>query len=148
MYRNIEKKIENWDKNINKKPLVIIGVRQSGKSYIIEKYCQSHYKKYIKIDLLKNQKFIDAYNNGESYDERKQLLFYTYNIDIVNSETIIFIDEAQKCPLLLQDLKLYCEDNIRNIIIAGSLLNITLRKMNESYPVGRTQLENIYPMNF
>ena len=76
------------------------------------------------------------------------MLCSNYNIDFNDKETILFVDEAQKCPLFIQDLKSLCEKGINNIIVAGSLLSVTLRDMDEAYPVGKTNLKYLCPMNF
>ena len=132
----------------NKRPLVVLGVRQCGKSYIIDKFCKENFKKYVEINLLKDEKLINIYTNVNSYKNRKELLCTTYNLDFNDENTILFVDEAQLCPKFITDLKNFCEDGINNIILAGSLLTITLRDMEEPYPVGKTHLEHLYPMNF
>ena len=148
MYRLFEEKLKTWKNMDNKRPLVVLGVRQCGKSYIIDKFCKENFKKYVEINLLKDEKLINIYTNVNSYKNRKELLCTTYNLDFNDENTILFVDEAQLCPKFITDLKNFCEDGINNIILAGSLLTITLRDMEEPYPVGKTHLEHLYPMNF
>ena len=147
MKRTFEQIIEKWDKT-KKKPLVVLGVRQAGKTYIIDKYCKEHYSKYVMINLFKAENFLDIYKQNLDYEIRIQLICQTYKINFKDKDTILFIDEVQKCPKFIQDLKLLCEDGINNIIVAGSLLGITLRDMDEAYPVGKTNLAYLCPMNF
>lgn len=148
MKRLFENKLDNWYCNPNKKPLIVLGVRQCGKTYIIDKFCKEKYKKYIYINLFRDKRLINIYENNETYDERVELLTSTYNFDFDDKECILFVDEVQKCPLFIQDLKAYCEDKRTNIIVAGSLLSVTLRDMEEAFPVGKVNLEYLYPMNF
>ena len=148
MLRNFEKSLEIWNKSKNKRPLVVLGSRQVGKTYIIEKFCEENYKKCHIINLFKDDSLITIYNNNNTYKARLDLLCSTYNIDFNDPETILFVDEVQECEMFIQDIKLLCEDGIKNIIIAGSLLGIKLKKMKVSYPVGKTHRETLYPMSF
>ena len=125
-----------------------MGARQVGKTYIIEEYCKTHYKNYHIINLFKDDTLIKIYNNNDTYKARLDLLCATYNIDFSDDETILFVDEVQQCEKFIQDIKLLCEDGIKNIIIAGSLLGVKLNRMESSYPVGKTHREILYPMSF
>ena len=147
MYRKFEEKLNNWKQASNKRPLVVLGVRQAGKTYIINKFGHENYNKFVEINLLKDDRLIKICENS-TFKQRKELLCATYNIDFLDDGTLLFVDEAQLCPKFITDLKNYCEEGINNIIIAGSLLSITLTDMDEPYPVGKTHIEYLYPMNF
>ena len=147
MYRLFEKTLETWNNN-KKKPLMILGVRQCGKTYIIRHFFEQKYKNFIYINLFEDERIIDIYEKEGLYNRRKSLICSTYNFDFNDSDTLIFIDEVQKCPRFIQDLKALCEEGITNIVVAGSLLSNKLKNMNESYPVGKVHTEYLYPMNF
>ena len=147
MYRLFEKKLEQWDNN-KTKPLVVLGVRQCGKTYIIKHFFEKKYKKFIYINLFTDDRLINICENEGLFERRKALIASTYNIVFSDKDTLVFVDEVQKCPKFIQDLKPLCEEGITNIVVAGSLLNNKLKKMKESYPVGKTHTEYLYPMNF
>ena len=147
MYRIFEKKLRKWDLN-KTKPLVILGVRQCGKTYIIKDFFAKKYKKFININLFEDDRLISIYENEGLYARRKALICSTYNIDFYDKDTLVFVDEVQRCPKFIQDLKPLCEEGIKNIVVAGSLLSNEIKKMKESYPVGKTHTEYLYPMNF
>lgn len=147
MKRIFEKQLSEWDKE-KKKPLMIIGVRQSGKTYLISKYCEKHYKNFIHINLFADDRLTHIFNENGEFKKRRELLCSVYNFSFDDKETILFVDEVQMCPKFIQDLKLFCENGINNIIVAGSLLGVTLKGMDESFPVGKVNLKNFYPMNF
>ena len=149
MQRNFVKILKEWDLDKkNKRPLVVLGARQSGKTYIIDEYCKNNYKNYFVINLFKDKELIKIYEENDNFNDRFQLLCTTYNIDFNDPETILFVDEVQECEMFIQDIKLLCESGIKNIIMAGSLLGVKLKRMKASYPVGKTHREMLYPMSF
>ena len=147
MYRTFEKKLEKWDAN-KTKPLIVLGVRQCGKTYILKQFFNKKYKKFTYINLFNDDRIIEICKNEGLYDRRKVLISSTYNINFEDKDTLLFVDEVQLCPKFIQDLKSFCEDNITNIVVAGSLLSNRLKNMNDSFPVGKVHTEYLYPMNF
>lgn len=150
MKRKIYDKLIEWKNNPNKKPMMVLGVRQCGKTYIIEEFCKNEYKKCITVNLFERTDIVNLYksdslNSEEKYKQLKSLI----NFDFDEPDTIIFIDEIQESEELISDLKFFCEKhNNITIICAGSLLGVKLKRMSKSFPVGKVWILNMYPMDF
>lgn len=150
MRRKIYTELLAWKNNTtNIKPLMVLGVRQSGKTYIIEKFCQNEFTNYIYINLFEKDNIVDLYNSNLTSDEKLKELKVLLNFDIEKEDTILFIDEIQESEKLISELKYFCErhNNIR-IICAGSLLGVKLKRTKFSFPVGKVKMLNMYPMDF
>ena len=138
------------NEKLNIKPLIVLGVRQCGKTYIIDEFCRNEYKNYKYVNLLEDKEIVNLYNNSnmnslEKYNRLKILL----NFDFEEEDSIVFFDEIQESEQLISELKYFCEqhNNVR-IICAGSLLGIKLKRFNASFPVGKVKMLNMYPMSF
>lgn len=151
MKRNFWFKLEAWKNEKNekvRKPLLVIGARQTGKTYIIEKFCNEKYKKFVKINLFEDKRLIDIYNEISEFDKRVEFINKTYNIDFNDKESVLFVDEVQESEEFIESLKLFCESGYTNIICAGSLLGVKVKRFSKSFPVGKIHQEILYPMNF
>ena len=137
MKRKIYNQLIEWKNNKINKPLLILGVRQCGKTYIINEFCQNEYKNYLKINLLERNDVVNLYKENINSEEK-----YKEN-------SILFIDEIQESEELISELKYFCEEhnNVR-IICAGSLLGVKLKRLTKSFPVGKVYIKNMYPMDF
>jgi len=147
MKREIYNNLINWKNNPDRKPLIINGARQVGKTWIIKKFGENEYKNHV-------------YINCDSNNEVKTL-FYDYNTErlirafsaisnkrIVPEETLIILDEIQEVPEALSSLKYFCEDARQyHIIVAGSLLGVKIHS-GTGFPVGKVDELNMYPMSF
>lgn len=149
MKREIMQDLLKWQETKEKKPLMILGARQVGKTYIINEFCQKYYENYIAINLLERTDIVLLYNNELSSEEKFQRLKVLINFDLEKENTILFIDEIQESESLIADLKFFCEKHPNiNIICAGSLLGVRLKRSHFSFPVGKVQMLTLYPMNF
>ena len=148
MNRKFWQVLEAWKENKDKLPLIVVGARQTGKSFIIEKFCNQKYKNCCVINLLKDKSLIEIFNTYQDFDKRVEFLSQKYNIDLQDKSTILFIDEVQESEDFIEALKLFCEAGYTNIICAGSLLGVKLKRFKKSYPVGKVQEETLYPMDF
>lgn len=150
MRRKIYNKLLEWKDKTTKKPMMVLGVRQCGKTYIIEEFCKNEYEKYCVVNLFERKDIVKLYqsdniNSEEKYKQLKSMIGFDFD----EENTILFIDEIQESEELISDLKFYCEKhNNINIICAGSLLGVKLEKMNKSFPVGKIWMLNMYPMDF
>lgn len=147
MERFIMQDLIAWKNRADRKPLILLGARQVGKTYILKDFGRREYK---------NVAYINCDNNKIIKD-----LFTDYNIEriiltlsaitgesIVPGQTLIIIDEIQELPRGLASLKYFCEDAREyHVAVAGSLLGLTLHQ-GESYPVGKVNTLNMYPMTF
>lgn len=141
--------LDNW-KNLaeNKMPLLVIGPRQVGKTYIINKFCEEKYKNYCYINLFEDKRIIEWFKTIDTFEKKVEILEITYDISLEDNNTILFIDEVQESEEFIEALKPFCEKGYTNIICAGSLLGVKLKRFNKSYPVGKVYEENMYPMDF
>lgn len=149
MKRKIYDELVKWKNAKDIKPLMVLGVRQSGKTYIINEFCKTEYTNYIYVNLFEQDNIVELYNSNLTSDEKFVQLKLLVNFDLGNDDTIIFIDEIQQSEKLISELKYFCEkhNNIR-IICAGSLLGVKLKRANFSFPVGKVKMINMYPMDF
>ncbi len=149
MYRLFEEKLRNWKENHINKPLMVIGVRQIGKTFTILKYAKENFKDYIYINLEKEESIREIFEKTINEEEIiKQIeLYLGKKIDIEN--TIMFFDEVQVSENFIVSLKYFCEsEKPYKIICAGSLLGVKVNRFTSSFPVGKVIIENMYPMNF
>ena len=149
VYRKIYNDLVKWKNDIDVKPLMIVGARQVGKTYILEKFCKCEFKKYFYVNLFEDMELINIYKSNLSSDEKFLQFKLYFNYDIESEGTVIFIDEIQESEDLIQELKYFCErhNNLR-IVCAGSLLGVKLKRFNKSFPVGKVRMLNMYPMDF
>ena len=149
MERKIYNELINWKNSNILKPLMIIGARQIGKTYIIKEFCEREFDKSIYINLLDNQEIIKIFKEEISTEEKVNRMKIYMDIDIDIENTIIFFDEIQESEELISSLKYFNEsEKPLKIICAGSLLGVKLKRMNSSFPVGKVKMINMYPMDF
>ena len=150
MKRKIYDELLKWKNNTdNIKPLMVLGVRQSGKTYIINEFCKNEYSNYVYVNLFENTNVIELYNSNLTSIEKFNRLKLLLDFDFEKEDTILFIDEIQESEKLIAELKYFQENhnNVR-IICAGSLLGVKLKRSNFSFPVGKVKMLNMYPMDF
>ena len=148
MNRKIEQELLNWKQN-SKTPLMLIGARQTGKTFIIEKFCKENYKNYLYINLEKEQNIKEIFEETINPEEIIEKIEIIKNINIDINNTIIFLDEIQVSEDAITSLKYFCESEINyKIICAGSLLGVKINRFSKSFPVGKVIIKNLYPMDF
>ncbi len=150
MKRKIYSKLLEWKNNTkNIKPLMVLGVRQAGKTYIIEEFCKNEYKNYMYVNLLENDTVKNLYDLDLDSNEKYLRLKAILKFDLDKEDSILFIDEIQESEKLISELKYFCEkhNNVR-IVCAGSLLGVKLKRLKSSFPVGKVKLLKLYPMDF
>ena len=149
MKREIVDNLIKWKDSKNRKPLIIHGARQVGKTYIVKEFGKKYYENLIYVNFETNKEFSSQI--GDSIDAKyiinKLELFYGEKI--IPEKTLIFFDEIQANERALTSLKYFCEDASEyHIIAAGSLLGIAINRKNYSFPVGKVQMMNMYPLSF
>lgn len=150
MKRKIYAKLLDWKNNTrNIKPLMVLGVRQAGKTYIIEQFCKNEYQNYKYVNLLENDIIKNLYESDLDSNEKYLRLKAILKFDLDKEDSILFIDEIQESEKLISELKYFCEkhNNVR-IVCAGSLLGVKLKRLKSSFPVGKVKLLKLYPMDF
>ena len=150
MRRKIYDKLLEWKKQeTNIKPLMILGARQVGKTYIINEFCQNEFENYVHINLFENKEIIKLYQSEKNSYEKYLEFQLLMNFDFDTPNSVIFIDEIQECEELISELKYFCEKhNQVRIICAGSLLGVKLKRSKSSFPVGKVNMYYMYPMDF
>ena len=150
MYRKIYKKLLDWKNALERKPLMLLGARQVGKTYIIEEFCKNEFLKFKKVNLFQDKQIVSLYqDNTLSSDEKYNYLKTLLEFDLDMPDTVLFIDEIQECEELISELKYFCEEhNNVKIICAGSLLGVKLKRTKMSFPVGKVKMLSMYPMDF
>lgn len=148
MEREIEQYLVEWKLRPERKPLILRGARQVGKTFTVEKFANEHFDNCIKIDLEEKpelRRLFDKNNVKLIVNEIGVIL----NKDISPGKSLLFIDEIQVCPKAIQSLRYFYEQIPElHIITAGSLLDYALNDMQYSMPVGRVEFCYMYPLNF
>lgn len=147
LYREIIKKLENWKKSSKRKPLIVNGARQVGKTWILKEFGANYYEKIAYINMDNNHRMKELFNN---YDMETiiQGLKIESGVSIEPENTLIILDEIQEIPKAISALKYFNENaNEYHIIVAGSLLGVALHE-GVSFPVGKVDMLNMYPLNF
>jgi len=143
------KNLLDWKKSKKRKPLLIYGARQVGKTYIVKEFGTQQYENMIYVNFEKNKivsKMIDEDIKPEEIIKNLEIAF---NQRIEKEKTLIFFDEIQENTRALTSLKYFCEEaNDYHIIGAGSLLGVHVKKKNFSFPVGKVDFLTVYPLSF
>ena len=147
MKRDILSKLIDWKNKENRKPLIVNGVRQCGKTYVLNKFGDTCYNEKAYFNFERDDSlsaiFENDYDTGRIIFELGLVLGKT----IKPNSTLIIFDEIQECGRALTSLKYFCEEAPEyNIVCAGSLLGIHLK--TTSFPVGKVDLITMYPMSF
>ncbi|MEA3494603.1 MAG: AAA family ATPase [Bacteroidota bacterium] len=148
MKRQIEDYLKQWKSNKNRKPLIIRGARQVGKTYTITKFGEKHFKQYLKINLEENENLKSFFKDKNPRNIINELSVF-FNKPIIPGKSLLFIDEIQLSQDAITVLRYFHEQMPDlHIIAAGSLLDHTLNEMQYSMPVGRVEFAYMYPLNF
>ena len=148
MKRFIYNQLKNWKLSSNRKPLIMYGARQVGKTYIIKEFGNNEFENMVYINCYKNKSIAQLFQ-GDTNAERLAIGLAAYaHQDIIPGKTLVFLDEIQEIPPVLSSLKYFCEDKPElHIIVAGSLLGVMNMK-GESFPVGKVDIMHLYPMTY
>jgi len=148
MDRNIYQKLETWQKSPRRKPLVINGARQVGKTYSLKHFGKKNYEKYVYFNFEKDEK-IGRYFE-ETLDPHHLINIFKIhsNIEIEPHNTLLIFDEVQECSHALNSLKYFCEDAPDfHVAAAGSLLGVKTARQ-KGFPVGKVNFLHLYPLTF
>jgi len=147
MKRDIDQKLSLWKKSSNRKPLVLRGARQVGKTYTVKEFGRNSYDNFIHIDFEKESRLTTIFDGDLIPQTIFNRILLEKGIDAGPENTLIFFDEIQLCPRALMSLRYFYEDmpNV-HIIAAGSLLEFSLNEA--SFPVGRVEFLWMFPLNF
>ena len=146
--RNAIQDLINWKSSDDRKPLVMRGARQVGKTWLMKEFGQSCYESYVYFNFDEEDGLKSIFETNKNPHRIIELLSMISGEKILPGETLIIFDEIQECPEALNTLKYFKEKaNDYHVIAAGSLLGTLLAKP-KSYPVGMVNLLDIYPLTF
>lgn len=149
MKRKIYENLLNWKEKNSKLPYMLVGARQTGKTYILTEFCKNEFENYIYINL---ENMLDITKIFEETLEPKKIIQsieIILNTKINIENTIIFIDEIQTSERAINSLKYFAEAEEKyKIVCAGSLLGVKINRFKSSFPVGKVWIDYLYPMDF
>lgn len=149
MERNSMNELLKWKNKKNRKPLLLYGARQVGKTYLVKKFGEKYFKDMIYVNFETNNIIGNIINEDITPDYIIKNLEIAFNKKIDKDNTLIFFDEIQKNTRALTSLKYFCENAPEYYVIgAGSLLGVHINKKEFSFPVGKVDFLTIYPMSF
>lgn len=148
MERTILNDLLKWKESKYRKPLILKGVRQVGKTWILKEFGKRYYENVAYFNFDENQEYQQFFETTKDVHRIMQNLVFASGQHITAEKTLIIFDEIQDCPNVINSLKYFCENASEyHVVCAGSLLGITLAKPS-SFPVGKVDFMNISPMTF
>ena len=148
MEREIYEKMLKWKNDPYRKPLIIYGARQVGKSYIVKEFGEKEFEGFVELNCDQDERIAGIFDHGFRTDRLISDIEIVSGQKILSGKTLIFIDEIQEVPKALSALKYFCEDAPEyHIIAAGSLLGLAIHE-GASFPVGKVDELSLYPMTF
>lgn len=148
MKRNALRDLMSWKANAERKPLVLKGARQVGKTWLMKEFGKTQYKNYVYFNFDEEDELKSIFETNKNPQRIIELLSLISGSKILPRDTLIIFDEVQECPAALNSLKYFKEKaNEYHVIAAGSLLG-TLLAQSKSYPVGMVNLLDIAPLTF
>ena len=146
--RTVLQKLIDWKKDPDRKPMIIKGARQVGKTWLMKEFGETHYDKYVYFNFDEEEKLSSIFQANKNPHRIIELLGLLSEEKILPEKTLIIFDEIQECSEALNALKYFREKaNEYHVLAAGSLLGTLLAKP-KSYPVGMVNLLDLYPLSF
>lgn len=148
MQRFLMDKLIAWKSKPRRKPLILNGARQVGKTWLLKEFGRTHFKNIAYVNLDNNHRMQEQFELGYDIPRLLSAIQFETGQVISEGETLIILDEIQSCPKALTSLKYFCEEAPEYAITAaGSLLGITLHG-GSGYPVGKVETLDLYPLHF
>ncbi len=148
LYRKIMGFLEAWRESEYRKPLILQGARQVGKTYSVLAFGRKFYENVAYFNFETNPRLTETFAENISPGYLIPVLSHIAGMTIVREKTLIIFDEVQLCERALTSLKYFCEDAPEyHIIAAGSLLGVAVNRIGFSFPVGKAEIKTLYPMD-
>ena len=148
MYREKVEELKKWKESPNRKPLIIRGARQVGKTWLMKEFGKKNYEKCAYINFDDNVRMNKLFNEDFDIDRIIQGLKIESGVNIEPDNTLIILDEIQETPKALKALKYFCENARKyHIISACSLLSVAIHE-GTSFPVGKVDFLDLKPLSF
>ena len=148
MYRYALEQLYRWKDSKHRKPLIIEGARQVGKTWLMKEFGRAAYKNTAYINFDSNSRMAELFSSDLNIERIIMGLELYIGSKLDPENTLIIFDEVQEVPRALTSLKYFCEDAPQyHIVCAGSLLGIALHS-GTSFPVGKVDFLKLYPLSF
>lgn len=148
MHRELLQILIQWKEKVDRKPLIIRGARQVGKTWLMKEFGKIYYKNIAYVNFETALSLHHIFESGFEAEKLIMALKIETAADIIPGETLIILDEIQACEAAITSLKYFQENaNQYHIVAAGSLLGVSSNK-NRSFPVGKVDFLDLYPLNF
>lgn len=149
MKRKITEQLAAWKNSTKRKPLILNGARQVGKTYILREFGKENYDNTVYVNLEINKIISAIFENSNLVSDIIKYLEAETRERIVPEKTLIIIDEIQSCERAITSLKYFCEEAPEyHVAAAGSLLGIAVNREKSSFPVGKVNTIQLYPLDF
>ena len=148
MYRKVFEYLDNWKNSKYRKPLIIQGARQVGKTYAVLEFGKKNYDNVAYFNFQTNQTLAATFDENISPSYLIPILSHISSQSIFKEHTLIVFDEVQLCERALTSLKYFCEEAPEyHVIAAGSLLGVAVNRKKYAFPVGKVDRYTMYPMD-
>ena len=149
MYRIVLEDLQKWQNSPHRKPLLVTGIRQCGKTYILKQFGERFFEDVAYFYFEGNSRLASIFTADFAIQRIVDELGIVRKQKIVPGKTLVIFDEIQACPEALTSLK-YFQENLPelHVVCAGSLLGVALKRNNISFPVGKVERLKMYPMSF
>ena len=148
MYRKVTAYLEEWKASKYRKPLIIQGARQVGKTYVILEFGRTHYDNVAYFNFQTSSTLSATFSENISPSYLLPILSHISGQTITKGRTLIVFDEIQLCERALTSLKYFCEEAPEyHVIAAGSLLGVAVNREKYAFPVGKVDRYTMYPMD-
>lgn len=148
MKRLAEKELTAWKNRAGRKPLIVRGARQVGKSYLVETFGKNCFPNVLTVNLEQKEELHSLFDRMDAKRITQELSLY-FNQPVIPGRTLLFLDEIQACPKAIACLRYFHEEMPDlHVIAAGTLLDFSLREFKHSVPVGRIEYLHLAPLAF
>ncbi len=148
MKRQLENDLVAWKGRVDRKPLIVRGARQVGKTFLVETFGRRFFESILTVNLEQKEALHRLFEGMNPQRIVQELGLY-FNQSVVPGKTLLFLDEVQACPKAIACLRYFREElPDLHVIAAGSLLDFALREFKHSMPVGRIEYLYLYPLTF
>ena len=148
MERFAIQQLKAWKENPRRKPLVLMGARQVGKTWLMKEFGRKFYEKVAYVSFFNNETVAKEFKTDYDVKRLLSVLNIASRVTITPGDTLVILDEIQNAPEAFEALKYFCEDAPEyHVMAAGSLLGVALHK-GISYPVGKVDLLDLHPLSF
>ena len=147
--RDILEAFKKWKTSAERKPIIIKGARQIGKTWVMEEFGRQCYEHYAKFDFDEQQDLASVFQTTKDPHRIIKELELFCEVPLLPEKTLIIFDEIQECEEALNSLKYFCENAPEyHIVAAGSLLGVAVKKKHMKMPVGKVNVFRMYPLTF